>query len=128
MTWDPASPAAKPKPLRTVESFHHVPAVSIAPIEGGVFLALPRDAAYPGHIPTKEETRVAAVEARPAGSLVHFDPRRNVTTVVARGLLWPTGLAVPFGEDLALVLEPLAYRIRQVTPNPPRPMPVKPAA
>lgn len=115
MMWDPSRPSEKPTPLHTDFSMHHAPALSIAPIEGGLFMALPCDADHHGHIPHREEVLRAAVDAIPRGKLVHVNPSLNVSTVIASDLHWPTGIAVPYGEDLALILEPLAYRVRQVS-------------
>ena len=118
MLWDPASPSEPPRPYKTSVAVHHVPSMAMSPIEGGVFLTLPYEASTTARkksLPTREEVLRAAISAKPQGMLVHFDYDTNRSTLIAKDLMWPTGVAVPFGEDVALVLEPMAYRVRKIS-------------
>ena len=42
---------------------------------------------------------------------MHVLPHLNATSELTDELLYPTGMAVPFTEEFALVLEPLGYRV-----------------
>ncbi len=48
------------------------------------------------------------------GRVLKFDPRTGVTTVIARDLVFPNGIAVGYGGDYLLVNETLKYRVLRI--------------
>jgi len=115
MMWDTREHHAPPGYLPAELATHHSSWLATAPIEGGIFYTLPCGQKHQGHIPDKEHIIQIALSARPSGKLMHLLPHHNSTSELASDLFFPTALAVPFTEDFALVLEPLAYRVVKVS-------------